>query len=68
MNSFISTPEARFGCFDISNMYLNTKLLSPEYMKIHVRMIPQEVMEEYDVTQYLDKKGYAYVDIMGAIY
>ena len=25
-------------------------------------------MEEYDVTQYLDEKGYAYVEIMGAIY
>ena len=37
-------------------------------MEIHVRMIPQEVMEEYDVTEYLDKKGYAYVEIMGAIY
>ena len=37
-------------------------------MKIHISMIPQEFVEEYDVTQYLDKKGYAYVEIMGAIY
>ena len=37
-------------------------------MKIHVIMIPQEVTEEYDVTKYLDKKGYAYVEILGAIY
>ena len=37
-------------------------------MKIHVSMIPQEVMEKYVVTQYLDKEGYAYVEIMGAIY
>ena len=42
-------------------MYLNTKLPSPEYMKIHVSMIPQEFMEEYDVTQYLDDTLYAYV-------
>ena len=45
VNSVISTPEARFGCFYISNVYLNTKLPPPEYMKIHVSMIPKEVME-----------------------
>jgi hypothetical protein len=32
LNSAISTPGARFGCFDIGNMYLNTKLPSSEYM------------------------------------
>ena len=31
-------------------------------------MIPDEVMEEYNVEQYLDDKGYAYVEITGAIY
>ena len=51
VNSIISSPEARFGCFDISNVYLNNKLTSPKYMKIHVSMIPQKFMEEYDVTQ-----------------
>ena len=30
VNSIISTPEARFGCFDTSNIYLNTKIPSPE--------------------------------------
>ena len=49
-------------------MYLNTKIISLEYMKIHVGMIPQEFMEEYDVTQYLDDKGYTYVQITGEIY
>jgi hypothetical protein len=68
LNSVISTPGARFGCFDISNMYLNTKLPSPEYMRIHTSMIPQEVMDEYNVSQYLDETGYAYVEITGAIY
>jgi hypothetical protein len=49
-------------------MYLNTKLPSPEYMRIHKSMIPQEVMDEYDVEQFLDEQGYAYVEITGAIY
>jgi hypothetical protein len=68
LNSVISPPGAKFGCFDISNMYLSTKLPSPEYMKVHTSMIPQEVMEEYNVSQYVDEKGYAYVEITGEIY
>ena len=51
MNSVIATLEERFECFYISNRYLNTKLISPGYMKIHVSMIPQDFMEEYYVTQ-----------------
>ena len=64
VNSVISTPR----WFDISNMYINTKLPSLDYMKIHVSLIPQEVMEEYNITWYLDVKGYSYVEIMVAIY
>ena len=68
LNSVVSTPNAKFACFDIGNMYLNTKLPSPEYMRIQRNMIPDEVMEEYNVEQYLDSEGYAYVEITGAIY
>ena len=30
-------------------------------MKINVIMIPHEFIEYYDVTHYLEEKGYAYV-------
>ena len=49
-------------------MYLNTKLPSLEYMKMHKSMIPQEVMEEYNLHQFLDEADYTYVEITGAIY
>jgi hypothetical protein len=67
-NSVVSTPEARFACYDISNMYPNTTLLSPEYMKIHLSLIPQEVMDVYNIEICLDENGYTYVEITGAIY
>ena len=51
VNGYISNPGARFGCFEIRNMYLNTKLPSPEYKKIQVSLITQEVTEEYNFTQ-----------------
>ena len=37
-------------------------------MKINVRILPQEDMEEYYIIHYLDKKGYAYVETIGEIY
>ena len=68
LNSVVSTPNAKFACFDIRNMCLNTKLPSPECMRIQRNMIPDEVMEEYNVEQYLDNEGHAYVEITGAMH
>ena len=49
INSTISTDEARFACWDIGNFYTNSRLPEPEYMRIHIKDIPQEVIEEYNV-------------------
>jgi hypothetical protein len=68
LNSVISTKEARHLCLDIGNMYLNTKLLSPEYMRIHISLIPDEIKEEYNAEDFVDENGYVYVEITGAIY
>ena len=41
-------------CIDICNMYLNTKLLSPEYMRIHSDLILEEMKQEYNTTNVVD--------------
>jgi hypothetical protein len=43
INSTISRKDAKYMCIDIGNMYLNTKLISPEYMRIHINLIPEEI-------------------------
>ena len=68
LNSFLSADQARFIVADIGNMYLNTKLPSPKYMRIHKKLIPEEIISEYDVMKFTDDNGYTYVEIMGAIY
>ena len=40
-NHIISSPGAKCCALDIHNMYLNTVLPTPEYMRIHISMIPQ---------------------------
>jgi hypothetical protein len=70
LNSTISRAKlgAKYLCIDIGNMYLNTKLLSPEYMKIHKDLIPEEIKQEYNTEAYTDENGYVYMEITGAIY
>ena len=37
-------------------------------MQIHIKDIQQEVIEEYDVMQYVEEDGYGYCKITGAMY
>ena len=51
---------------DISNMYLNTKLPEPEFMKVHISLIPQEIIDKYKPQP--DERGFCYLKIKMAIY
>jgi hypothetical protein len=70
VNSTISRARkgARYLCIDIGNMYLNTKLLAPEYMRIHIDLIPEEIRKEYNTDEFIDENGYVYMEVTGAIY
>ena len=51
LNSTISTKDAKYAAADIGNFYTNLKLESSEYMKIHLILIPHEIIDEYDAMQ-----------------
>ena len=68
LNSTISTKNAKYVAADIGNFYTNSKLDSPEYMRIHLSLIPQEIIEEYNAMEFVDIDGYVYVEITGAMY
>ena len=67
LNSTISTPGARFACFDISNFYLGTPLDRPEYVRIKLSAIPHEFIHEYNLTNYEDR-GWVYFEINKGVY
>ena len=67
LNSVVSTPDAIFMTADINNFYLNTETEIPEYMKIQINLIPQEIMEEYNVLEYV-VNGFAYLKINKGMY
>ena len=37
-------------------------------MRIHLSLIPQEIIDEYDVMEYVETDEYIYVEITGAMY
>ena len=68
-NHIISLIGTKYCATDISNMYLNTILPSPEYMRIHISMIPDNIRQEYGINNdYVDTKGFVYFEITKAIY
>ena len=59
--------DARFACYDISNFYLGTPLDRPKYVQIRICDIPQEFIDEYDLTLY-EHNGWVYFEITNGVY
>ena len=49
-------------------MYLNTPRDPFEYMRMHLRDIPQEIIDQYKLTNIVDPNGYIYIEIRQAMY
>ena len=58
----------KYAAADFGNLYTNSKLDIPEYMKIHISLIPQEIIEEYKAMNFFDNDVYTYVEVTGAKY
>ena len=61
-NSVISTPGATFHGGDLKNFCLNTPMDRPEYMRLKFDLIPQEIVDKYNLHEYEDN-GWIYVRI-----
>jgi hypothetical protein len=63
LNSVVSKQKGRFMTADVKNVYLNTSMDRPEYMRISIKNIPQEIIDEYQV-QNLVHEGHVYCKIV----
>jgi hypothetical protein len=54
-------------CLDVNNFYLNTPMDRPEYMRIPLELIPQEIIDAYDLHA-LAHNGYVYIRINKGMY
>ena len=67
-NSVLSTNKAKYMTMDISNMYLNTPLDRFEYMRMPLTDIPQEIIDEYNLSDLVTPHGWIYMEIRKALY
>jgi hypothetical protein len=67
-NSVVSTPGAKFMTMDISNFYLMTPLLRPEYLRIKLTDLPDEIINEYRLRKLVNAKGFVFVEVTKGMY
>ena len=68
LNSVISTPGAKCIIADVKNFYLNNDLPEPEYMKLNIHIIPQEIIDECALHKLVDDNGWVYLEIAKGMY
>ena len=66
-NSVLSTENAKFFAVDIANFYLGTPLHRPEYMRLAMKVLPQEIIEQYNLKE-KETDGWVYVKITRGMY
>ena len=68
LSSVVSTPGARCLLADIKHFYLNNILPDPEFMRIPLKIIPQEIIDAYDLTALVNDQGCIYMRIEKGVY
>jgi hypothetical protein len=68
LNSVVSTPKAKFATADISNFYLMTPLKQPEYAKIKLSDVPDEIIDEYNLREKATPDGWVYIMVVRGMY
>ncbi len=68
LNSVISKKGAKFSNADLANFYLMTPLKWPEYAKIKLTDIPEEVIQEYKLHECMTPDGWVYIKVSRDMY
>jgi hypothetical protein len=67
VNSTLSNPGAKMCLADINNFYLTTPMNNPEYMRIPMHLIPQEIIDEYNLLN-IAHNVFIYIKIKKGMY
>jgi hypothetical protein len=68
LNSVISTEGARFATADLSNFYLMTPLKRPEFLRVKLSDIPEEIIREYNLREIATPDGWVYMRVIRGMY
>ena len=64
----VSTKGAKFMTMDISIFYLMTPLKRPEYIRMKMSSIPEEIIEEYGLKDKVTSDGSIYIQANRGMY
>jgi len=67
INSVLSRENARFAAFDVKNFYLDTPMKEPEYVRVLLKDIPQEFIDEYNLEDHV-RFGWVYFAVVRGCY
>ena len=67
-NSVLSTTEAKFLGLDVKDFYLNTIMTEFEYIKIPIKLIPQEIIDQYGLLELVASDGCVYIEVRKGMY
>ncbi len=59
----ILTPNAKFYGMDLSNFYLMMPMKEYEYMCLCLDLIPNKIVQKYNLHNLIDDQGWVYVEI-----
>ena len=63
LNSVISTKGAKFMMIDLKDFYLNTPMKRPEYVRLKMNDITEEIIKQYKLREIATSEGYVYMEI-----
>ena len=52
---------------DVANFYLGTAMARPEFMRLPINLIPQEIIDKYDLNSIVED-GWVFVRIVKGMY
>jgi hypothetical protein len=67
INDVLFTPGTKYMTANLSNFYLETPMGDYKYMRIPVWIVPESIMQEYDLAK-LVVNGFLYVEIRKGMY
>ena len=68
INSTLSWSKQKYCGFDVKNFYLNTPMEHPEYKKINLAQIPEEIISKYKLKEKVHTDRYVYIEIQKGMY
>ncbi len=68
INLTISTPGGIFLGINLVNFYLNTPLPDYKYMRLHLDIIPEEIVLAYNLHDIVKLNGWVYIKIKKGMY